>query len=108
MTPRFWCLLCLAAGRRPPRMYVKELATRPAIGEEEAAYWGIQDGFEGGRFLRTADGLYHCFPSERMRRGTGQGNGSLPSVAWRVKSLRSRSHAHIRCIYYIIYKTYRS
>ncbi|CAK9112169.1 Uncharacterized protein SCF082_LOCUS52019, partial [Durusdinium trenchii] len=63
----------------PPRLQVRELALRPAIGEAEASHWGIQDGFEGGRFLKTDDGLYHCFPSERMRRGTGQGNGTLPS-----------------------------
>jgi len=65
--------------RAPPKFEVLQHGKAAVITQEDGARWGIQDGFEGGRVFRTEDGTFHLFPSERMRLGTGQGNGSEPS-----------------------------
>lgn len=63
----------------PPQFQLRKYTPVPVLGKKEGATQGIEDGFEGGRFLRDEDGRYHYFPAERMRRGSGQGNGTFPS-----------------------------
>lgn len=62
-----------------PSWQLVSFTNEPVIDSSMAAAQGIEDGLEGGRILKDRKGLYHMFPTERMRKGSGIGDGPQPS-----------------------------
>merc|ERR1719281_1373330 len=61
-----------------PEWEVLSVAADPVLDKEHAEAEGIEDGFEGGRVLRDRHGVYHLFPTERLKTGSGVGDGPQP------------------------------
>jgi hypothetical protein len=74
---------CSAASQplSPPNFELVRALSQPVIGSTQGKAHGINDGFEGGLFTKTDDGVYHLFATECM--------SDIPDVPW---DIHTESH----------------
>lgn len=82
---------CVAASiLRVPQFELVKALDQPVISQSTGIRHGINNGFEGGLYTKSVDGMYHLFPSECM--------DDMPGAAWDIHMERYRSRIKLRSL----------